>query len=130
MIIWIIILLGYVVTIFGADFIIRWILRGILKDEQDAELKERIQTGMRDIGRHIGWVERFFILTMVLVGYFEGIGFVLAAKSLLRMGDFSSDLKKKKFSEYVILGTLLSFSSAFVLGLAIRYLLHLPIQIK
>ncbi len=130
MLTWLIIVFGYIITIFGADFVIRWILHGTLKEETNAELKKNIQSGMKDVSRRIGWVERFFILTMVLVGYFEGIGFVLAAKSLLRMGDFSSDLEKRKFSEYVILGTLLSFSFAFVLGMIIRHLLHLPIQIK
>ncbi|HDL19565.1 MAG TPA: hypothetical protein ENH29_10960 [Bacteroidetes bacterium] len=124
------ILAGYILSILGVDYLIQFILNRLLNLEEDDELKNRIRSGMKTVGRYIGWTERFLIFTMILVGTYSGIGFILAAKSLLRMGNFSSEISEKKFSEYVIFGTLLSFSLAFFLALVVRKLLHLPVQMK
>ena len=66
---------------------------------------------------------------MMLVGYYEGIGFVLAAKSILRMGELRGE-QGTRFSEYVILGTLLSFAIAFLMGLLLRMVLSLPVRVR
>jgi hypothetical protein len=55
-------------------------------------------------------------LCFVLIGQYEAIGFVIAAKSLLRFKD-SETLK----TEYVLAGTLLSFGLALVGGLALKF---------
>ena len=60
-------------------------------------------------------LERVLILTFIFVGYSEGIGFLLAAKSIFRFGDLqkSSELK---LTEYVLIGTFLSFAIAIMVG--------------
>ena len=66
-------------------------------------------------GEYIGVLERVLILTFIFVGYSEGIGFLLAAKSIFRFGDLqkSSELK---LTEYVLIGTFLSFAIAIMVG--------------
>lgn len=75
---------------------------------------------LADAGARIGILERFLVLTFVLGGEFTPIGFLLAAKSVLRFGDLRED-RDRKLTEYVLLGTMLSFALTLVLGLAVRY---------
>lgn len=71
--------------------------------------------GLPNGGRAIGQLERGLIFVMILGGLPEGIGFLIAAKSVLRFGTVREEAK---LSEYVIIGTLASFAwallSAFV----------------
>lgn len=77
---------------------------------------------LADAGARIGILERFLVLTFVLSGEFTPIGFLLAAKSVLRFGDLRED-RDRKLTEYVLLGTMLSFALTLLLGLALRYIL-------
>ncbi|MDI4638494.1 MULTISPECIES: hypothetical protein [Halomonadaceae] len=67
-------------------------------------------------GARIGMLERFLVLTLVLLDEMTAVGFLLTEKSVLRFGDLreSSD---RKLTEYVLLGTLLSVSATVALGL-------------
>ena len=49
------------------------------------------------------------ILMLVLADQPDGIGFLIAAKSLLRFNDLARD-NDRRASEYVIIGTLASFA--------------------
>lgn len=71
--------------------------------------------GLEDGGRLIGHLERGLIFLMLLAGQPAGIGFLIAAKSVLRF-DAASDGKK---AEYVIIGTLASFGWAIAVTMAI-----------
>lgn len=59
-------------------------------------------------GRLIGRLERALILLFILVGQPDGIGFLIAAKSLLRFSEMAQE-HDRRVSEYVIVGTLASF---------------------
>ena len=67
-------------------------------------------------GHVIGDVERMLTLVFVMLGQYEAIGFLLAAKSLLRFRE--TDTVK---SEYVLVGTLLSFGIAILVGVIVKY---------
>lgn len=67
--------------------------------------------GLPGGGRAIGHLERGLIFLMVLGGMAEGIGFLIAAKSVLRFGTVREE---SRLSEYVIIGTLASFAWALV----------------
>lgn len=67
--------------------------------------------GLPNGGRAIGQLERGLIFLMILGGLPEGIGFLIAAKSVLRFGTVREEAK---LSEYVIIGTLASFAWALV----------------
>jgi hypothetical protein len=71
--------------------------------------------GLPKAGQYIGWLERGLTLLFVLIGQPEGVGLLLAAKSILRFGDVNNT-HLRKHTEYVILGTLLSFAWALTVA--------------
>ncbi|QJQ94687.1 MULTISPECIES: DUF3307 domain-containing protein [Halomonadaceae] len=82
--------------------------------------RELEETGtLADAGARIGILERFLVLTLALLEQMTAVGFLLAAKSVLRFGDLRES-QDRKLTEYVLLGTLLSVSSTLILGLIIR----------
>ncbi len=62
-------------------------------------------------GRFIGILERLFVFVFVVSGQWQAIGFLLAAKSVFRFGDLKES-KDRKLTEYILIGTLLSFGIA------------------
>ena len=77
-------------------------------------------------GNYIGILERLFVFGFILTGHFEAIGFLLAAKSIFRFGDLK-EAKDRKLTEYVMIGTLISFGIAILAGLLVQaLLLQLP----
>jgi Protein of unknown function (DUF3307) len=66
-------------------------------------------------GRVIGLLERGLIFALILLGQPAGVGLLIAAKSILRFGALKDD---RALSEYVIIGTLASFSWAILVGFA------------
>lgn len=68
--------------------------------------------GLENGGLYIGWLERGLAFLFFLLGQPEGAGLLLAAKSILRFGDISKS--ERSHTEYVIIGTLLSFGWALV----------------
>lgn len=72
--------------------------------------------GLVDAGRWIGMTERILILTFVLIDQFTGIGFLIAAKSILRFSDIKN-AEDRKEAEYILLGTMVSFIVAICAGL-------------
>ncbi len=79
---------------------------------------------LENAGSYIGILERLFIFLFILIGQFSAIGFLLAAKSIFRFGDLTKS-KDRKLTEYVLIGTLLSFGIAIVVGLITQYVLGL-----
>jgi len=88
-------------------------------------------------GRYIGYSERLLVLIFMLLQRYEAIGLLIAAKSILRVGEAAvssparggtgqpgtDDLVQKK-TEYILLGTLLSFLAAIIAGLAANWMLR------
>ncbi len=72
-------------------------------------------TGLPEGGRLIGSLERGLIFVLMLAGQATGIGFLIAAKSVMR---FETASKEQKAAEYVIIGTLASFGWAIAVTLA------------
>ena len=72
-------------------------------------------------GQWIGYIERILILTFVLVASFEGVGFLLAAKSVFRFGELNK-AKEIQTTEYVLIGTFASFTIAILTGIVITRL--------
>ena len=77
------------------------------------------EKGLKDGGLRIGYIERFLLLTFVLMSYYEGIGFLLAAKSIFRFGELKNETEIKR-TEYILIGTLLSFGLAICVGMLMR----------
>jgi|SRR5690554_3654443 hypothetical protein len=60
---------------------------------------------LQNAGQYIGVLERIVIAAAILIGRFELIGFLIAAKSIIR----HNSKKDRSFSEYFLIGTLTSF---------------------
>ncbi|GAB1480228.1 hypothetical protein MASR2M74_28030 [Paracoccaceae bacterium] len=73
-------------------------------------------------GRLIGLLERGLIFGLILLGQPEGVGLLMAAKSILRFGAVKDD---RALSEYVIIGTLASFGWAMLAGYGTVALMNL-----
>ncbi|HKK38744.1 MAG TPA: DUF3307 domain-containing protein [Cryomorphaceae bacterium] len=72
-------------------------------------------------GKYIGMLERLFIFAFVLLNQWSAIGFLITAKSVFRFGDLSR-AKDRKLTEYILIGTLLSFGLAILTGLIYLYI--------
>ena len=91
-----------------ANLLIKHILRycqvKIMQTQQD-------QTYFKS-GALIGTLERWLIVFFMAIQQYEAIGFLVAAKSILRF----SETKESEKSEYVLAGTLVSITIAVVCG--------------
>ena len=76
------------------------------------------KTDLEKAGRWIGSMERLLTYIMILVGQYTAIGFIIAAKSILRYNNDKDSCK----TEYVLIGTLLSFSIAILIGVCVTLL--------
>lgn len=70
-------------------------------------------------GKLIGILERWLILIFILYHQFEAVGFLIAAKSILR---YREDAILK--TEYVLIGSMLSYGIAIVLGIGSQIALN------
>lgn len=80
-------------------------------------------------GAYIGMLERLFVFGFVVGNFWSGIGFLLGAKSIFRFGDLSRT-KDRNLTEYVLIGTLLSFGCAILIGMGYNYLYQFNWQEK
>ncbi|WP_352405893.1 DUF3307 domain-containing protein [Petrimonas sp.] len=79
------------------------------------------EKSLPNAGRYIGILERLLVFLFVVLGRWEAIGFLIAAKSVFRFGDLK-DSRNRKLTEYILIGTLLSFGIAIVTGILTLYL--------
>lgn len=77
---------------------------------------------LKNAGTYIGMLERLFIFGFIVIDYWEGIGFLLAAKSVFRFGDLSNT-EDRNLTEYILIGTLLSFGIAILIGVGYLHVL-------
>lgn len=79
--------------------------------------EENNNLSLPQTGKIIGYIERFIILLSILMNVPALIGFLITAKSILRYSEIKSE-NDKLFVEYILIGTLLSFS----FGITFSYL--------
>ena len=75
--------------------------------------------GLANAGKWIGILERILILTFLLQNQYAAIGLLITAKGLLR---FSENDKQEEKTEYVLIGSLISFSISVITGIIVKYL--------
>lgn len=119
-------LLGYLVITGPVGFVIQFLTRRWASEIDTND-------SLKDAGRWIGILERILILTLVYINEFGAIGFLITAKSLLRVIDkpfipgsepsLTKPFSPRKHTEYVLIGTFLSFAIAIITGLLINRLL-------
>lgn len=107
----------------GAYLSVLWpmgIIISQLTRQWQAESKQ--PEGLKDAGRYIGMLERLLILTFIFVNQFSAIGFLIAAKSVLRFGDIRES-NNRKGAEYILIGTMISFAVAIFTGIFAQWLM-------
>ncbi|MCF8238613.1 MAG: DUF3307 domain-containing protein [Saprospiraceae bacterium] len=77
------------------------------EDDQSHSLKEA--------GATIGVLERLFVFGFIILNQWQAIGLLIAAKSVFRFGDLSR-ARDRKLTEYILIGTMLSFGLAILVG--------------
>lgn len=91
------------------------ILANLLKKWSDS-IPSQPDQSLQNAGKYIGILERLFVFSFIATGHWEAVGFLLAAKSVFRFGDLRKS-KERKLTEYILIGTLLSFGTAMLCGL-------------
>ena len=92
---------GFVIATFAGGHAVAYLV---------AQWSEHMPEGLPNAGRLIGQMERGIIFTLIIAGQPGGIGFLIAAKSVLRF----DTARKNHVAEYVIVGTLASFGWAMI----------------
>lgn len=110
---WLLIAAVYVFCSTPANVLIKLIMKAleVMPEPKEGEENEDV---IEHAGACIGTLERWLVLSFVLVGNYEAAGLVVAAKSMLRFTD-----KQGPKTEYVLIGTLISFT----MSLACAFLL-------
>jgi len=78
-------------------------------------------TSLQSAGQYIGILERLLVFVFMIANEWQAVGFLLAAKSVFRFGNLQ-EAHDRKLTEYILIGTLLSFGIAVLAGLAYRLL--------
>jgi len=108
---------GFVLATQGSGYFLGTMLK---RFEQEPE------AGVPKGGYWIGVLERALIFIFILAGEPAGIGFLAAAKSVFRFGELKNK-EDRKLAEYILIGTLMSFTFAMVIGYATkRVILVIP----
>ncbi|MDO3694878.1 DUF3307 domain-containing protein [Wenyingzhuangia sp. chi5] len=89
---------------------------------KEIEEVSKEDSSLKNAGKYIGILERLFVFAFVVLNQWQAIGFLLAAKSVFRFGDLTK-AKDRKLTEYILVGTLLSFGIAILIGLTYQYLI-------
>lgn len=76
---------------------------------------------LKDAGKYIGILERVLVFVFVILNHWEAVGFLITAKSVFRFGDLKES-KQRKLTEYILIGTLISFGIAIGVGLLFELL--------
>ena len=107
------ILLGYLLCLWPAGHLINFIT---------LRFQEQIinDGGLLNAGKYIGYIERILIITLILIHQFAAIGFLIAAKSLLRFRE-----EDRRVTEYILYGTLLSFGAAIFVGIIVNSMIKI-----
>ncbi len=115
---WSLVLLAYIWITFPVGYIIKFAIESIKPTNSEYPINN-IEQG----GKLIGQFERIIILSLVLLGQYEAIGFLITGKSIIRFAD--ADSKGHLRSEYVLVGTMMSYAIAILTGVFVNYLLSI-----
>lgn len=80
------------------------------------QIEQQNNESLQNAGKYIGILERLLTFIFIISNHWEAVGFLLAAKSIFRFGDLK-EAKDRKLTEYILIGTLLSFGCAILAGL-------------
>jgi hypothetical protein len=121
-----VVLCGMVLAVFAGGILVSILVQPMLEEIHPAQASITISTeqrGLENGGKLIGQLERTLILLFILSAQPAGVGFLIAAKSILRFGELK-DNDARMEAEYIIIGTMLSFTWALGIALATQWALN------
>jgi hypothetical protein len=98
-------------------------LVAVLERARGAEPDEIHPRGFPDSARIIGHWERAIIYLLALTGNLSGVAFLAAAKSIFRVGELKDPAHRRE-AEFILIGTLMSFSWALFTAVGTAALLR------
>ncbi|MGE0590171.1 MAG: DUF3307 domain-containing protein [Cyclobacteriaceae bacterium] len=113
--------LGYMLVVSPVGYLIRFATQNIVKRTKPTETQNENDEKVEHGGKLIGQFERVIILTFVLLNQYEAIGFLITGKSIIRFAQKEENLR----SEYVLVGTMMSYAFSIIVGVLINWLLML-----
>lgn len=114
---------GILILLMPSSIVIKMILS---KWAPATEIKsDKIEThSLQHAGMMIGYLERILVFIFILNGQWGAIGFLVTAKSVFRFSDLKIG-QDRKLTEYILIGTLLSFGIAILVGVVTSMLVRL-----
>ena len=98
------------------------VLLKVLLSKWSEQIVKIDNSNTNNAGKYIGILERLFIFFFVMINFWEGIGFLLAAKSIFRFGDLKES-KDVRLTEYILIGTLMSFGLGILFAMLYKLIL-------
>jgi hypothetical protein len=111
-------ILALLLISFVSSIVMRMIMGKWNLEEDDSD------DSLESAGKYIGVLERLFVFGFILLNQWSAIGLLIAAKSVFRFGDLSR-AKDRKLTEYILIGSLISFGLAILIGLLYKYFIKL-----
>ncbi|PYU54465.1 MAG: hypothetical protein DMG56_26930 [Acidobacteria bacterium] len=115
----------YLGVVFGGGYLIRFLIRS-LAEGLKSHSPDRSSEQLQNAGLYIGWLERFLVVTALLLQSPATVGLILTAKSIARYPKFKSE----GFAEYFLIGTLLSISMALLGGALLAKLIFGQLRVS
>lgn len=100
------------------------VIMNVLLEPWSLKIFDKANDSLSNAGKYIGILERLFVFVFILTDHWEGVGFLITAKSVFRFGDLKES-KDRKLTEYILIGTLMSFGMAILTALATLYLIKI-----
>jgi hypothetical protein len=119
-----IVLIGLVLAVYAGGVLVGILVEPFLQEIRgNGESLKQEQRGLENGGKRIGQLERTLIFFFILTGQAASVGFLITAKSVFRFGELK-DAAQRKEAEYIIIGTMLSFTWALIVAWCAHYLLQ------
>lgn len=97
------------------------IIMNVLLYQWSSQIMDGEGQSLPNAGKYIGILERILVFVFIITDHWEAVGFLITAKSVFRFGDLKES-KDRKLTEYILIGTLLSFGFAILTSLGFQYL--------
>tara|TARA_R110002049_G_scaffold3795_3_gene27517 strand:+ start:50441 stop:51145 length:705 start_codon:yes stop_codon:yes gene_type:complete len=94
------------VSIIMKTIFLKWNISELVKNNKS----------LSDAGKYIGILERILVFIFIISNHWEAVGFLITAKSVFRFGDLKES-KDRQLTEYILIGTLISFGIAIITGI-------------
>ncbi|QGY47027.1 DUF3307 domain-containing protein [Maribellus comscasis] len=96
-----------------SNIFIKYIFEAFSIETPEENSENPGEQSLPNAGKLIGIIERFLALALIIMGQYQAVGLIIAAKSILRFNGVQK-------SEYVLIGTLLSFGIAAFSGILVN----------